>query len=156
MLNFNLTYLFTTVLLSCNTVQNSAEMKNDFTIISAKKSTWFGGREGVKGAIYNIVLKNNQSKPYVFTKFNYGKNSVPFSVKSTGSNIYISANINMNSPLPELDMQTGKKVEQIPKENDFSEIVLEYQIPSSKEIRSIKITSISEVENSSPKDALPN
>ncbi|WP_221404926.1 hypothetical protein [Halpernia frigidisoli] len=131
-------------------------MKNDFTLISAKKSTWFGGREGVKGAIYNIVLKNNQSKPYVFTKFKYGKNSVPFIIKSTGSNIYISANINMNSPLPEIDMQTGKRVDQIAEENDVSEIVLEYQISSSKENRSLKITSISEVENSSSKDALPN
>jgi archaellum component FlaG (FlaF/FlaG flagellin family) len=77
MTNFNQIFIFSALLLSCSSAKNMNEINKDFTIISAEKSIWFGGRDGVKGTLYKFILKNNQNKTFRFTNLKIGSNKYP-------------------------------------------------------------------------------
>lgn len=144
------------MLLSCSTGKSISNINKDFTIISAERSTWFGGREGVKGAKYEIVLKNNQKKSYHFTNFKIGKSSYPVRVSTKNNTVIISALVTHEVILPQVDVETGRQVEKPIDDKDTGAASLEYILSDSKTIYSLNLQNIKEKNTPIKGEALPN
>lgn len=156
MTNFNLISVFSVVLLSCSGVKNNADMTNDFTILSAEKATWFGGRDGVTGSIYNFILKNNKELTFRFTNLKRGRNVYPLITKVKNDSVFISVSVTDPNPMIQLNMETGKEIEKNVEISENESVSLEYLLGSSKIIHSIKIPNISRKNSDHSGEALPN
>ncbi|MGS0749099.1 hypothetical protein [Halpernia sp. GG3] len=132
------------------------KINKDFTIISAEKSTWFGGREGVKGTSFYFILKNNQNQTFKFTSLKIGKNSYPLKTDIKKDSIFISASVSSVYHEPQLNMDTGKTVENKIKTDGISAVSLEYILLNSKIIHIIPVKNISERDSDIFREALPN
>ncbi|WP_417431889.1 hypothetical protein [Halpernia sp.] len=155
MFNSNLILLFSAVLLSCSSVDKSNNMNKDFTLISAEKTTWFGGREGVKGTLYNFTLKNNQKQSFQFTKLRIGKDNYPLKTIVKQDSIFISASVTDSQKVKNIEVESGKEITEQKKEVE-NNLSLEYYLSNSKIIQSLPIKKITEKSSHISGDSLPN
>lgn len=156
MINSNLIFVFSALLLSCSSAKNMDKIKKDFTIISAEKSTWFGGREGVKGTSFYFVLKNNQNQTFKFTGLKIGAKSYPLRTDIKKDSIFISASVSSVYHEPQLNMDTGKTVENKMITDGNGAVSLEYVLFNSKKIHIIPVKNISVRDPDIFREALPN
>lgn len=114
----------------------------DFTILSAIKSRWIGGREGVGGNVYNITLKNNK-KDYTYKFLNLVTANGKLPVKTSLMDGIIVAVAMSTDPRSELYVDDGKADVPTSKTENSTDnnFYLEYTLGNSKTIKKLKITS---------------
>ncbi len=122
---------------------NTIVSKKDFIIISAEKSKWFGGRQGVGGDKYTIVVKNNQREiSYQFLNLVIGTERLPVKISLKDNMITIVAlktyprkQSNVDDPVISQESQAT---------NVPNEYYMEYTLGKSKTIKKLKIDSFRE------------
>ena len=156
MLNFNLISIFSIVLLSCSSSGKTYKINKDFTIISAEKSTWFGGREGVKGHKYIFVLKNNQKKKFDFKNLRVGKDLFPLRVTLKNEAVFLTAITSVPNPPSLIDVKTGIVIADTTSKVENGDVSLEYFLSDSKTVYRLPVINVKEVKSSTTGEALPN
>lgn len=156
MLNFNLLIVFFAMLFSCSPVKNKPNINKDFAIISAEKSTWFGGREGVSGDSYYFILKNKQKEKFQFIDLKIGNNKYPLKTEIKNDSIFISASVSSNFQETQVDVKTGKIIDKKIEDNTGGIISLEYLLSDSKIMHQIVMDKIKEKSSPISKQVLPN
>ncbi|KAA0127361.1 hypothetical protein FY557_13380 [Chryseobacterium sp. SN22] len=90
-----MTILFWILALSCKAPVSSYQ-NNRVTLVSAEKSAWSGGRPGIRGILYTVALKSENSKDHITVKtFRAEGNTVSFRQIGSGNTASVKGNFQM-------------------------------------------------------------
>ncbi|WP_312902616.1 hypothetical protein [Chryseobacterium taichungense] len=91
--------IFWILALSCNAPVSSLH-KDKVLLISAEKTVWFGGRPGVRGIVYTIVLQAINTKDNIkITSLKAEGNIITFTQTNSANHIIIKGNLQMTDPM---------------------------------------------------------
>ncbi|GAB0157375.1 hypothetical protein CHRYSEOSP005_26480 [Chryseobacterium sp. Alg-005] len=127
--------------------QASVSQKQDFSILSAVQTEWFGGREGVKGRHYKIVLKKKDSQSYLFKSLMINGTKVAVTTKTEGKLIVLTASMTDQRREPTIDASSGQEIPNQDLTVQASKYWLEYTTGTSKAIKKLIIPKFTVSEN---------
>ncbi|WP_294197964.1 hypothetical protein [Chryseobacterium endophyticum] len=141
--------LFWMLAFSCKAPVSSV-YQDDVTLISAQKSEWFGGRPGIRGAMYTVILKPKNSKDYIKVKsFKAEGNTVPFTQTNSGNVVTVKGNFQITDKTDMPDYSPpGSSVKRPEKQSNTNpkENWIEYLINNSKRKYRIMIPKFNSIE----------
>lgn len=121
---------------------NNYSCQKDFKVIEAIYYNWYGGIKGVRGKIFMIVLKKNNTKKIEFTHLIVNDKKLEIEKKINGDNIEIISRINDGN------------IKDVILNNDINKnsFFLEYNNIDTKKFKKIKIERFRLLQNNTSQD----
>lgn len=127
-----LTILLWILALSCK-APVSPYQNNGVALVSAEKSAWSGGRPGIRGMLYTVVLKSKSSKDRITVKtFRAEGNTVSFRQTDSGNAVSVKGNFQMTDETNNLTYPSSGVPAEKPFNVDPKDSWIEYTVNDSR------------------------
>lgn len=113
-------------------------------LVSAEKKDWFGGRPGVRGTVYTVILKSKNNKDNIrVTSLKAEGNTINFTQTNSGNLITIKGNLQSTDQADNFENKPSGTSVESPKKSlipDSKDNWIEYTANNSKKIHRIYIS----------------
>lgn len=140
------------VLASCGRPVPSLYQDKTISLHSAEKTEWVGGRAGVRGTMYTIILKKNNTGIVTVKTLRAEGNIIPFTQNNIGNTITLRGNFQHSN---DEDTRTADQAPSgistenpVPQKLHPKDNWIEYTVKSSQKLHRINISKFTAVESS--------